>query len=95
MLRRSAMIYISLNNNLDIPLSRYHRRKLSIKIAVQIVLVIVQLLYCNLIRSAEAYNAFNGANKVDFLIAGDERIILIYNMSTLTQWLYRYSVQHH
>ena len=45
----------------------------------------VQYDYLYLIRSAEAFNDSNGANKADTSMAGDNTIILIYNMSILTQ----------
>ena len=45
----------------------------------------VQYDYLYLIRSAEAFNDSNGANKADTLLAGDYTIILMYNMSILTQ----------
>ena len=45
----------------------------------------VQYDYLYLIQSAEAFNDSNGANKVDTSVAGDKTIILIYNMSILTQ----------
>ena len=45
----------------------------------------VQYDYLYLIRSAEAFNDSNGTNKVDTSMAGDYTIILVYNMSILTQ----------
>ena len=45
----------------------------------------VQYDYLYLIRSAEAFNDSNGTNKFNTSMAGDKTIILMYNMSILTQ----------
>jgi hypothetical protein len=55
------------------------------QICVQLVLIFVQRDCINLIQSAEAYNASNGANKVDTSITGPKSYILIYNMSIMAQ----------
>ena len=79
------MSYIPLKLNLDKALLLNHYRKIGVQICVHIVLPPVQRVCINLIRSAEAYNASNGANKVDTSIAGSKSYILIYNMSIMAQ----------